>query len=97
MNLRKIDPTFCDWTPKTAAEAIDLYFRIKRAGISDWDKLPEIFQRCARALDQTEHDLFAAWICNPTGIKPGAPDPFPADGLVPPAPDQEAQDEKIDE
>ena len=71
-DFRKADPKYYGFVPKTAAEAIDLFFRLKRNGLS-CEHHPEAFVWCARELPDPEGVKFEEWIVAPQGISPDAP------------------------
>ena len=58
--------------PKTAAEAIDLFFRLKRNGMH-CEHHPEAFVWCTRALPNEEGAKFEDWLVAPQGISATAP------------------------
>ena len=74
--VRKRDPLFINFVPKTAEEAVDRYMRCKRRGLRAY-MIPECLIACAQALDEDEAEKFEAWIVNPEGEE------ISADKLVP--------------
>ena len=64
--FRRADPTFTNFVPKTCEEAIDLFTRHRRLGLTA-DLYPECFVHCARALPDKEVDMFHRFIVNPDG------------------------------
>ena len=66
MNLWKVDPTFTNYVPKTAAEAVDRYVRCRNNGLKAM-LIPECLIECARGLKEQELDKFEQWIINPSG------------------------------
>ena len=72
-DFRKADPTYLAFTPKTAEEAIDKFYRHKRLGVPVhlW---PEVFVECAERLKGKELDKFESWLVNPAGPPTGVPD-----------------------
>ena len=66
MDFRKADPTYVNFKPRTCMEAIDLFDRHRRLGLTA-DLYPECFVHCARALPDAEVDLFHRFIVNPDG------------------------------
>ena len=64
--ILKADPTFTNFVPKTAAEAVDRYVRCRRNGLKPM-LVPECLITCARGLPAKELDLFEEWIINPNG------------------------------
>lgn len=69
-NFRKADPTYVEFSPKTAADAIDLFFRHQRMGLSP-DLFPETFVHCAKTLPAEEVEKFQEWLINPCGAPRG--------------------------
>ena len=67
MDFRKSNPTFVDFVPHTAAEAIDLFYRFKRLGVPH-EQYPETFVWCSRKLDSEEGGKFEEFICSPQGV-----------------------------
>ena len=51
-DLRKLDPNFTSWVPKTAAEAIKIFYKRKELGEIIWDDLDLVFKELAQGLDQ---------------------------------------------
>ena len=70
MDFRKADPTYLGFKPKTAEEAIDLFYRHKLLGVPVhlW---PEVFVKCAADLKDAELDKFESWLVNPQGEPTG--------------------------
>ena len=70
MNFRKADPTYVNFKPTTAEDAIDLFYRHKRLGVQPhlW---PEVFVKCAADLSDSELGKFEAWLVNPQGEPTG--------------------------
>ena len=66
MSLWKVDPTFTNYIPKTAAEAVDRYVRCRNNGLKAM-LIPECLIECARGLKEQEMDKFEQWIINPSG------------------------------
>ena len=75
-SLYLVDTENVSFIPKSADEAIVLFNRLKMKNQVDWERVPELLQHCAQALDAAEHDRFCSWICNPCEIKPGKPGYF---------------------
>ena len=65
-NIRKQDPTFTNFVPRTAKEAVDRYVRCRRNGLKPM-LVPECLIACAKALHSSELDKFESWIINPNG------------------------------
>ena len=63
-NVRKQDPTFTNFVPKTAAEAVDRYVRCRKNGLKPL-LVPECLIACAGGLKGAELDKFESWIINP--------------------------------
>ena len=81
--IKKLDPSYTDWIPKTAVEAIGLFYKKKELGQIKWDELDITFRELARGLDQSEFNTFVHWITNPSCVSVGSePDCFPASGFV---------------
>ena len=64
--IRKQDPTYTNFVPTTAAEAVDRYIRCRRNGLKPM-LVPECLIECAKGLDAKQLDLFEGWIINPNG------------------------------
>ena len=71
-DFRKADPKYYGFVPKTASEAIDLFFRLKRNGMHA-EHHPEAFVWCTRALPNEEGAKFEDWLVAPQGISATAP------------------------
>ena len=63
-SVRKQDPTFTNYVPTTAVEAVDRYVRCRRNGLKPM-LVPECLIACAAALEGEELDNFERWIINP--------------------------------
>ena len=70
MEIWKADPTFTNFVPKTAVEAVDRFTRCQRNGLRPM-LVPESLISCAKGLDEAQLDLFEAWIINPNGSLDG--------------------------
>lgn len=66
MDFRKADPNYVKFTPKTCMDAIDLFNRHRRLGLTA-DLYPECFVHCSRALPDKELDMFHRFIITPDG------------------------------
>tara|TARA_B100000029_G_scaffold227976_1_gene225771 strand:+ start:809 stop:1240 length:432 start_codon:yes stop_codon:yes gene_type:complete len=66
LSVRKQDPTFINFVPKNAEEAVDRYMRCKRRGLKPY-LIPECLISCAQGLSATELEKFENWIVNPEG------------------------------
>ena len=64
-DVRKQDPTFTNFVPRTAAEAVDRYVRCRRNGLKPM-LVPECLIACAVGLKGRELDNFERWIINPS-------------------------------
>ena len=65
-DVRKADPTFTGFVPRTAIEAVDRYVRCRKNGLKPM-LVPECLIECAKGLDAKQLDLFEGWIINPNG------------------------------
>ena len=65
-DVRKSDPTFTGFVPRTAVEAVDRYVRCRKNGLKPM-LVPECLIECAKGLDAKELDMFENWIINPNG------------------------------
>ena len=63
----KADPTFINFVPRTAAEAVDRFTRCRRRGLSAY-RIPECVIECARGLSPLEMDRFETWLVNPMNV-----------------------------
>jgi hypothetical protein len=70
LSVRKQDPLFINFVPKTAEEAVDRFIRCKNRGLKAY-LIPECLIACAQALDDVESEKFEKWIINPEGDLPG--------------------------
>ena len=61
---RRADPTFTNWKPKTAFEAVDRFTRCQRNGLKAM-MIPECL---SNNLPEAELDKFEEWIINPQGL-----------------------------
>ena len=96
-DFRRLDPKFTGYTPTNAAEAVELFYKMKATGEVRFDDEIRVFQQLARALTQAEFDKFVAWITNPSHVPTGtAPDCLPSSGYIPSQTEEEG-DEKEDE
>ena len=79
VDFRRADPTFVNFVPKTAAEAVDLFNRHRSKGLAT-ALYPECFIHCARKLPDGELDKFHRFIVNPAGdIEEGGEKPTQID------------------
>ena len=65
-DVRKADPTFTKFVPRTAIEAVDRYVRCRKNGLKPM-LVPECLIECAKGLNEEEIGLFESWIINPNG------------------------------
>ena len=66
MSVWKTDPTFTNYVPQTAKEAVGRFVRCRTNGLSAM-MVPECLIECAAGLPPAELDLFEDWIINPNG------------------------------
>ena len=66
MDFRRADPRYVNFIPTTCVDAIDLFDRHRKLGLTP-DLYPECFVHCARALKGEELDNFHRYIICPTG------------------------------
>ena len=66
LSVRKQDPTFIEFVPRTAEEAVDRYVRCKNRGLKAY-LIPECLIQCASGLNPTELEKFERFIINPDG------------------------------
>ena len=64
LRLHKADPTFTNFVPRDAEEAVDLFMRHQKNGLKPL-MIPECLVKFAQNLTGTELDMFEAWIINP--------------------------------
>ena len=67
MDYRRADPNYIGFVPETAADAIDLFFRMKRLGLRP-EHFPEAFVWCSRKLNDQEGVKFEEWLVAPQGV-----------------------------
>ena len=65
-DIRKADPTFTGFVPRSAREAVDRYVRCRRNGLKPM-LVPECLIECAKGLSESELGKFEDWIINPNG------------------------------
>ena len=70
MDYRKADPTYVNFVPTTAEDAINKFYRHKNLGVPPhlW---PEVFVDCAANLPEAELHKFQSWLVNPGGDPTG--------------------------
>ena len=64
---RRADPSFTNWKPTTAFEAVDRFTRCQRNGLKAI-MIPECLIECSATLPEAELDKFEEWIINPGGL-----------------------------
>lgn len=64
---RRADPSFTNFKPLTAYEAVDRFTRCQRNGLKAI-MIPECLIECSRKLPPGELDKFEEWIINPNGL-----------------------------
>ena len=64
MDFRRADPNFVNFVPRTCFDAIDLFNRHRKLGLTA-DLYPECFVHCAKSLPGEEIDKFHRFIINP--------------------------------
>lgn len=64
LSVLKSDPSFVNFQPHTAEEAVDRFVRCRRNGLKGY-LVPECLIACAQALPVGELGKFEAWIINP--------------------------------
>ena len=64
LSVRKTDPRFTNFVPKTAEEAVDRFVRCRRNGLKAY-LVPECLINCAQGLSATELNKFERYIINP--------------------------------
>ena len=64
LSVLKSDPSFVNFQPHTAEEAVDRFVRCRRNGLKGY-LVPECLIACAQALPVGELSKFEAWIINP--------------------------------
>ncbi len=79
MDFRRADPRYVNFIPTTCVDAIDLFDRHRKLGLTP-DLYPECFVHCARSLKGEELDYFHRYIICPTGdIEKGGEGPTEVD------------------
>ena len=63
-DVRKADPKFTAFVPRTAADAVDRYVRCRKNGLKPM-LVPECLIECARGLNEEQLTMFEDWIVNP--------------------------------
>ena len=62
--VRKQDPTFVNYVPGTACEAVERFLRCRRNGLKPF-LVPECLIECSKGLQ--ELNMFEEWMINPAG------------------------------
>ncbi len=65
-DVRKADPTFTKFVPRSAIEAVDRFVRCRKNGLKPM-LVPECLIECAKGLSEPELNKFEDWIINPNG------------------------------
>ena len=65
-DVRRADPKFTGFVPRTAADAVDRYVRCRKNGLKPM-LVPECLIACAQGLPEKELSKFEQWIVNPNG------------------------------
>ena len=83
MDFKRLDATFTDYVPKTAREAVELFYKKKNKNEIAWDDVDLLFQTLASDLDQPEFEKFVQWLNNPLCVPKGnTEDLFPTHGEI---------------
>ena len=85
--FRRADPNFTNFVPKTCEEAIDLFTRHRKLGLTA-DLYPECFVHCARKLPDDELDKFHRFIITPN-------EDFDKGGEKPTLVDKQLEEERL--
>ena len=64
MDFRRAGPNFVNFVPRTCFDAVDLFNRHRKLGLTA-DMYPECFVHCAKELPDEELDKFHRFIINP--------------------------------
>ena len=64
--LWKVDPTYTNYVPTTAEEAVERFVRCRNNGLKPM-LYPECLIQCSRGLDEGQIARFEEWIINPGG------------------------------
>ena len=67
LGVRLRDPSFVNFVPKTAEEAVERLTRCRKNGLHPY-MVPECIIECSRALSGEELDLFEEYVVNPQGV-----------------------------
>ena len=63
-DVRKADPSFTKFVPRSAVEAVDRFVRCRKNGLKPM-LVPECLIECAKGLSPQEMTKFEDWIVNP--------------------------------
>ena len=69
-DVRKADPSFTKFVPRSAIEAVDRFVRCRKNGLKPM-LVPECLIECAKGLSEPELGKFEDWIINPNGSLDG--------------------------
>ena len=67
LSVRLRDPSFVNFVPKTAEEAVERLARCRRNGLHPY-MVPECIIECSKALTEDQLDLFEEYVVNPQGV-----------------------------
>ena len=81
-DFRRADPTFVNFVPRTAADAIDLFNRHRNMGLRP-ALFPECFVHVCKGVSDSEIDKFHRWVVSPDGdVTKGGEQPTPIDVAI---------------
>ena len=66
--VRRANPKFTNFRPRTAVDAVEQFCRMQRNGLAP-ERIPEALIQCASCLPDREVDLFEQWIVNPADVQ----------------------------
>ena len=67
LSVRLRDPSFVNFVPKNAEEAVERLARCRRNGLHPY-MVPECIIECGKALSGQQLDLFEEYVVNPQGV-----------------------------
>lgn len=67
LSVRLRDPSFVNFVPKTAEEAVERLARCRKNGLHPY-MVPECIIECSKALSEDQLDLFEEYVVNPQGV-----------------------------
>ena len=67
LRVRLRDPSFVNFVPKNAEEAVERLARCRRNGLHPY-MVPECIIECGKALTDEQLDLFEEYVVNPQGV-----------------------------